>query len=209
MAQALEQARDRAQDLAARQQALHDETQQADANQLPQQAPPQNDLAGDTQEFAQEAPAANEPLQRAAYAMDQAGQALEQTQQQPALAHQEAALEALGEAVQAFEMALAQMDQGQHPAMAQTPQPAQQPAQQPSQQPTDQAMESTTQTQSEDTERSIGAKKDPAGRRVAREDAEWSPMAERERENLYQDYARELPIEYRELLEAYYEALAK
>ena len=42
------------------------------------------------------------------------------------------------------------------------------------------------------------------------EDAEnWKPMDQREREKLYQKYERELPAEYKELLEDYYEALSK
>ena len=34
-------------------------------------------------------------------------------------------------------------------------------------------------------------------------------MTGRERESLYQKYERELPMEYKELLENYYEALSK
>ncbi|MFB3891164.1 MAG: hypothetical protein ACE15C_03980 [Phycisphaerae bacterium] len=40
-------------------------------------------------------------------------------------------------------------------------------------------------------------------------DAKWTPMTPREREALYQKYQRELPPEYKELLENYYEALSK
>ena len=153
---------------------------------------------------------ANEQLQQASQAMEQATESLGQSDQPAALGQQEAALEALQQATEAFEAALAEMGQPEQGQMAteqgQTPAPT--PAQQPGQ-PHDQAMESQQRTESEDTERAIGEKKDPAGEKAARKDAKWSAMGKREREMLYQSYARELPIEYRDLLEDYYEALAK
>jgi len=49
----------------------------------------------------------------------------------------------------------------------------------------------------------------PMGAPAGRGDASWNPLGPRERDALLQRYARELPIEYRPLLEEYYEALAK
>jgi hypothetical protein len=53
-------------------------------------------------------------------------------------------------------------------------------------------------------------KTDPrTGMPMAESDTKWNPMSPREREQLYQKYQRQLPLEYRELLEDYYEALSK
>ncbi|MBN1419234.1 MAG: DUF4175 family protein [Planctomycetes bacterium] len=50
----------------------------------------------------------------------------------------------------------------------------------------------------------------PAGPPVGPgEEGGWTPLGPRERDALLERYARELPVEYRRLLEEYYEALAK
>jgi hypothetical protein len=46
------------------------------------------------------------------------------------------------------------------------------------------------------------------GSRKSGED-HWNPVGQRDRDSLYQKYARELPPEYRELLGEYFEALSK
>jgi hypothetical protein len=63
--------------------------------------------------------------------------------------------------------------------------------------------------ETQDKERALGDKTNPAGKDVARTDAKWQSLGDRKRDDLFQVYARELPIEYRELLEGYYEALSK
>jgi hypothetical protein len=52
-------------------------------------------------------------------------------------------------------------------------------------------------------------KEKPTDAKVRADDANWSPMSDRERDSLYQKYARQLPQEYRDLLEKYYEALSQ
>jgi hypothetical protein len=89
--------------------------------------------------------------------------------------------------------------------VAQLPQQGQQ-----QQQPTQMNQESQQpSTETNDQERSPGEKRDPEGRSRSREDAQWRSLGERERDALYQSYIRDLPVEYREMLEDYYEALAK
>jgi hypothetical protein len=63
--------------------------------------------------------------------------------------------------------------------------------------------------QPRDVKRNAEGVTDPQGKEAARRDAKWSPLGQRERDMLYQNYARELPIEYRDLLKDYYEALSK
>jgi len=146
--------------------------------------------------------------------MAQAAEALFQTQQEQAEEHQAAAEAALEQAQQAFEHALAEQEQGQpeqgQPEQGQPeqgqPEQGQPEMAMPTQQPTPQQGPTL---QPEDQERALGEKTDPAGRNVARANAKWNPLGDRKREQLFQIYARELPIEYRELLENYYETLSK
>ncbi len=49
----------------------------------------------------------------------------------------------------------------------------------------------------------------PGGAKPVKDMAKWSAMSDRKRNTLYQKYARELPLEYRQLLEDYYESLSK
>ena len=53
------------------------------------------------------------------------------------------------------------------------------------------------------------AKASPAGKAVQGHKAEWSSLLDRERAALNENFARELPLEFRKLLKDYYEALAK
>jgi hypothetical protein len=52
-------------------------------------------------------------------------------------------------------------------------------------------------------------KEKPAEGKIRADEGNWSPMSDRERDALYQKYARQLPQEYRDLLEKYYEALSQ
>jgi hypothetical protein len=52
-------------------------------------------------------------------------------------------------------------------------------------------------------------KSDPAGADVNRDKAQWESLINRDRAALNENFARELPLEYRQLLKEYYEALSK
>ncbi|MBC8507436.1 MAG: hypothetical protein H8D34_21435, partial [Chloroflexi bacterium] len=49
----------------------------------------------------------------------------------------------------------------------------------------------------------------PAGKIVTGKKGEWNSLVERERSALHENFARELPLEYRQLLKDYYQSLAK
>jgi hypothetical protein len=49
----------------------------------------------------------------------------------------------------------------------------------------------------------------PAGAQVARTASDWESLGEREREALNRNFARELPLEYQDLLKAYYDTLSR
>lgn len=49
----------------------------------------------------------------------------------------------------------------------------------------------------------------PKGEAVERRESEWEPLSDRERGALNENFARELPVEYRDLLKRYYEMLSK
>ena len=49
----------------------------------------------------------------------------------------------------------------------------------------------------------------PAGAIVTGKKGEWNSLVERERSALHENFARELPLEYRQLLKDYYQSLAK
>ena len=80
-------------------------------------------------------------------------------------------------------------------------------AQQPNQEPTRQMPKQAT--TSHDSKREWEQKDKPEGKEAARRNAKWNSLADRERDSLFQAYVRELPIEYRDLLEEYYEVLSK
>ena len=53
------------------------------------------------------------------------------------------------------------------------------------------------------------SKADPLGKLPRSTKGEWNSLMDRERAALNENFARELPLEYRRLLKDYYEALAK
>jgi hypothetical protein len=55
----------------------------------------------------------------------------------------------------------------------------------------------------------IFSKTAPAGRAVERDRSTWSHLGARRPPVLNEKFVRELPIEYREMLQAYYEALSR
>jgi hypothetical protein len=48
-----------------------------------------------------------------------------------------------------------------------------------------------------------------AGADVNKDKAEWESLIDRQRAALHENFARELPLEYREMLKEYYQALSK
>jgi hypothetical protein len=59
------------------------------------------------------------------------------------------------------------------------------------------------------TDWSTYLKTDPGGAPPAKSRSEWEELLQREREALNENFARELPLEYREMLKQYYEALSR
>ena len=53
------------------------------------------------------------------------------------------------------------------------------------------------------------SKSAPSGKPPAGTKGEWNSLVDRERSPLNENFARELPLEYRKLLKDYYEALSK
>ena len=189
-AKALEQAQT-AMDLAAQQMDLLRQTGQSPQGNLPKLAPPQKGLQQQTQAAG---------FQKAADFMQQAAQSLEQGQGQEAQEGQKAAIASLiGEAAQAMGM---QPGQGQQPApipgMSRTP----------GMMPGLRAMPMNPAVNPREMGLRDFGRAGAGGTKKGGED-HWDPVGRRERESLYQQYARELPPEYRELLGEYYEALSK
>ena len=52
-------------------------------------------------------------------------------------------------------------------------------------------------------------RKDPEGEKVQKDTGRWQSLGPREREAVNQNFSRDLPVEYREMLKDYYESLAK
>ncbi|MFO8015206.1 MAG: hypothetical protein R6X20_18125 [Phycisphaerae bacterium] len=191
-AQALQQAQ-AAMDLAMQQAALMQQTGQTPAQGLPQLAPSQTGLQ-------QQAQAGQ--FQQAAGHMQQASQSLQASQGQQAMAGQQAAISSLmGQAGQAMGM---QPGQGMMPGMA--PGMGMMPGMMPGM-----GMMASPYSQTNDPQefglRYFG-RQQPAGPEVGRGSDDWTPLGDRRRDALYQDYADQLPREYRRLLSDYYEALS-
>ena len=189
-AQALQQAQ-AAMDLAMQQASLMQQTGQTPAQGLPQLTPSQQGLQ-------QQAQAGQFP--QAAGHMQQAAQSLQQSQGQQAMAGQQAAISSLmGQAGQALGM---QPGQGMTPGMA--PGMGMMPGMMP-------GMMASPYSQTNDPQefglRYFG-RQQPAGPEVGRGADDWNPLGDRARDALYQDYADQLPREYRRLLGDYYEALS-
>jgi hypothetical protein len=177
-------------DLAQSQYQLMQQTSAAPMTGLPALTPPQ-------QALARQAQAA--PFPQAAGLMNQAAQSLQQTQPQPAMQAQQGAINSLmGQAAQALGMQPgAQPGQGIMSAMMPGLMPSVAPTQAPAIDPKVWGS------------RYFG-RQTPAGPDAPKGAGQWNPaMAARDRDMLYLKYARELPMEYRDLIEAYYEALSK
>ncbi|HUS90832.1 MAG TPA: hypothetical protein VM695_03240 [Phycisphaerae bacterium] len=184
-AQELEQALEQTDSIYQRQEQLMQATQAAQQQELAQMSNQQQQLAEETKGLSEKAEQASEPLQEASSQMQQAQQSMEQSQQAQATQHQQQALQALQQARQSLQQALQQAQQ------ATRVQP-----------------NSKTKKPQEKGERDFGKQK-PRGPQVTDDQKLWEHLTPREREALKQKFAQRLPLEYRELLEDYYEALSK
>jgi hypothetical protein len=190
-AQALQQAQ-AALDLAAQQMQLMQQTAQTPQGQLPQLAPPQQGLQHETQ-------AAQFP--EAAREMGEAAQNLEQGQGQEAQHDQQAAIDSLlGQAAHAMGMEPGQPHlPGTMPGMVMMP----------GLMPGRRAMPLVqTPVPREMGIRDFG-RGGIGGPQTPRGDDHWQILGARQRDTLYQKYARQLPPEYRDILGDYFEALSK
>jgi len=176
--------------LAEQQAQLMQQTGATPMDGLPQLAPPQNALGQQAGQFPQ-----------AAGFMQQAGQSLQQQQGQQAMGQQQSAINSL---IGAAEGALG-MQPGTMPGMM-----GLMPGMMPGMglMPGMQAMNVPGFNPREFGSRYFG-RQNAAGPNNSSGDARWGAISPREREALHQKFARELPLEYRDLIEAYYEALAK
>ena len=177
--------------LAEQQAQLMQQTGAAPLTGLPQLTPPQNALGQQATQMQ---------LQQAADFMQQASQSLEQQQGQKAMGEQQSAINSL---VGAAEGALG-MEPGTMPGtmglMGLMPGFGLMPGLR--------AMNVPGFNPREIGSRSFG-RQNAAGPNSSSGDARWGAISPREHDALYQKFARELPLEYRDLIEAYYEALAK
>ena len=181
----LEQAQQQVQSLLKRQQQLAQATRQTEAKKLEQLSQPQSDLSKETKEAAESTKDASKPLEEAGKEMQEAAEAMQEGEKGETTQHQAAAVAALQQAEQAIQQAM---------------EAARQPAQV--------ATETPTTDPDEEGKRDFGKEK-AKGRDPSGDKTHWDHLSAKQREALMQRFARELPQEYRELLEDYYEALSK
>jgi hypothetical protein len=189
-AQALTAAQ-QAMDLASQQYDLMQQTGATPADGLPQLTPPQSALGQQAAQFQ---------FQQAAGFMQQAGQSLQQSQGQQAMGQQQSAINSLiGQAAEALGM-----EPGMLPGLGLMPgfMPGF------GFMPGLMATHGFSLNPREFGNRYFGRQN--AGRTTASSgDARWGTLPPAEREARVQKFARELPLEFREVVEAYFEALAK
>ncbi len=198
LAEQMEQAAEQAEAMVQRQEQLNQLTQQTPQQELAQLEPAQQQLAEEAREMAEaagemEQEQAESAMEEAGEQMEQAAQAMEQGEKPETQQHQQQALEALKQAAQQMRQAAQQQQQLAQQQQQQPPQPS--PPQPSQEKPEEQG------------DRDFGMQK--AGGRDPRDRKLWDHLTPREREALKQSFARELPLEYRELLEDYYDALSK
>jgi len=185
MAEELAQELQQTESILQRQQQLMEATQAAQQQEMAEMSGQQTELSEETSSLAEEAEQASDSLEEASTQMEQASQAMEQGQKTSAQKHQQQAVQALQQAQQSLQQALQQ-----------------------AQQPTRAQPNSKTQRPKEKGDRNFGKQK-PKGPKLSDDKKLWEHLTPREREALKQKFARRLPLEYRELLEDYYEALSK
>jgi uncharacterized phage infection (PIP) family protein YhgE len=200
--QQLEQAIEQTQSLAKRQEQLKQQTEQTPAQNVPEQAKPQQQLSEEAKEAGEEHKEAGEKLEEAAKEMHEAAKDMEKGEKPEAGEHQQKALDALHQATEQLQHALQQhQQQQQHQAQPHPNEPNQ-----PNQQPPDKIKPTKENKSKEKGKREFGNQK---GGKVDDDKKLWDKLTQKEREALKQRFAGELPLEYRELLEDYYEALSK
>ncbi|HUT01874.1 MAG TPA: hypothetical protein VM031_05430 [Phycisphaerae bacterium] len=180
----LDQAIEQTQSLVRRQEQLGQQTQAANSKEMADLAQPQQRLSEEAKGLAEkqeQAEEAGKSLEKASTEMHQATQQMEQGQKTQAQQHQQQALAALRQASQ-------QLQQSRQQAQRVDPR-------------------SKTNKPRERGRRDFGRQR-PGGR-AAKDKKVWDHLNPKERDALRQSFARDLPLEYRELLEDYYEALSK
>lgn len=191
-----------AQSMLAQQLGLMNSTQQAAPGALPQLGPPQASLAGQAQSLSQ-TPMMGPGFSQAAQHMQSAAQALGAQSQGQALGAQQQAiaslLGAMGQGMgQGMGMGQGQgqgqgqgMGQGQGVASTGTSMPGSNPGFDP--QGGDRIFQKTA----------------PMGQAAAEDRATWTYLGAKNHPALSEKFIRELPVEHREMLKAYYEALSR
>lgn len=195
MAQAnpIQQAMNEMKNLEDSQGKTNEQTSQSEAKDLPKQEPQQSGLAQQaqqlSQQMSQQTPStpqeqqAQQQMAQAAQAMQQAAQAMQNQNKSEAQKQQAQAMQALKQAQQQMQMAMSEQQQQQQ-----------------------QSQQEQLTLEGKGSERQAN---DRGGEDPLRDGSKWEAMSPRERDAVYQNYARELPLEYRQLLEDYYESLAK
>jgi len=186
----------------------------------------QRELSGELGETMERMPpmAKPEPLDQAAEDMAEAEQQIEALEQAPTTEAQMEAEQHLDEAMRQVEQVMAELrhrlEQQAEPPMEfaaaeqqpQQPHPAEQSQQQQQQQQQQQMQQPqmTQQQQSDDRPQPpLPTTTDAAGEDAAKTRAAWTALGEKERARVYENYARQLPVEYRALLQDYYEELSR
>ena len=182
-AQRLAEAAQQAQALAEAQRRMTEQTAKSDQQGMKELSPEQGELGEQAKELGEGNPEAGKQLNEAAGHMQQASQQMNQGNRQQAGQEQQAAQQALDQAAQQLAQA-AQQQAGMAAYMPKALNPG------------------------ERGSRDFGQER-PEGSAVDKGKGRWTAMGPRERDALYQNYARELPVEYHQLLEDYYDALSK
>ncbi|MEX2545684.1 MAG: hypothetical protein WD316_11220 [Phycisphaeraceae bacterium] len=197
----LVQGLDEIDELTERQRELREQTAVSDEQSLPRLERRQEDLGYDTADLAERFAQAAEPLARARQAMDEAREALAEEDAEAAQPRQQQAERELEQAAQALEQSLMELMQPfDGPPMEALAQGEDAP---PQPNPDPQGEQANEGPPPPDIGSAAGGRFDPEV------DGGWSTLPDREREAIDQYFARELPAEYRELLEDYYETLAE
>ena len=194
---ALEQAMLQIQALIERQKDLLKETQQA-ADMVPLQAP-QSNLGKEAGELAEDVPAGADALRDASGQMGLAAKAMPEGKKPKVIEHQRKALAALQRALRAIRRAMELAEEGGGGEFGE-------------------GMEEGAGGEPGMGEGNgmgiipgMGMRTDekPRGPEVSRKDKHWDHLRPKEQDALKQNFAGELPLEYRELLRDYYESLSK
>ena len=177
-------------ELAAAQRRLRAETRAKQEQDVPELSGRQRELKAEADSIAREARAGREHIQEASREMRQATTSLEEPAQDEAVLHQQRAEEALRRAIPEMMQEALEQDG--------------------SDQQTLQEVGLDTPLMESDQEiLRVFQKMAVQGQAVARKRSEWDSLNARDRAALNENFARELPLEYREFLKDYYQALSE